>query len=452
MITTLPVNGDERYEDVSGLSYMAIDQYYRELAWTEPLSTEEQERLFDRVARAKRFPENAHYALLARDARAQLVQQYQPLVLKMAKRVVASFQSMEVLDLVNEGSLGLLEAIDEYGDQSGFRGNFITLATLCIRHAFWTARTRQDGFVTFPARLRSLLSKMRKVSFQFERQHAETPTVSQLALLLQVSEAQIAEAAYFASREYAASLEQFAYEDAAAEERHDFVSLFQGEVMTEGARQAQLRQVFEQVLQQELTKRERQILEMRYGLCGPCAESLTEVAHWLGVSACDVQGLYRRAVDRLQPLLESLVSSSEDGCLALFPTQDYYTTKEVAALLQLGELAVTRRAARGKLPAQWSDVHIHNGNGQRRLLFPKQAIDALVSSSVSLAENYYTLKEVAALLGVGVSTVMRRVQQGTLRAEVRRQENGRQKTVFLKQALHLVLASADRETLPDLTA
>jgi DNA-directed RNA polymerase sigma subunit (sigma70/sigma32) len=107
MLTTTPVNADERYEDVSGMSYLAFDQYQREVAWIELLSDEEQDMLLRRVARAQQFPENAHYALLARDARARLVEQYQPLVLKMARGWVRFFEGMEVLDLVNEGSLGV---------------------------------------------------------------------------------------------------------------------------------------------------------------------------------------------------------------------------------------------------------------------------------------------------------------------------------------------------------
>src|SRR5450755_1096611 len=149
MLTTTPVNADERYEDVPGMSYLAFDQYQREVAWIELLSDEEQDMLLRRVARTQQFPENAHYALLARDARARLVEQYQPLVLKMARGWVRFFEGMEVLDLVNEGSLGVLGAIDQYSRSPNYHGHFPLLVTFCIRNAFAEARGRYH-LVSFP--------------------------------------------------------------------------------------------------------------------------------------------------------------------------------------------------------------------------------------------------------------------------------------------------------------
>jgi DNA-directed RNA polymerase sigma subunit (sigma70/sigma32) len=149
MHTTAPVNAEERYDDVPGMSYLAFDQYQREVAWIEPLSDEQQETLLGRVARAQRFPENAHYALLARDARARLVEQYQPLVLKMARRRARFSDGMEVLDLVNEGSLGVMEAIDRYRRYPDYHGRFFLLATFCIRNAFAEACGHYQ-LVSFP--------------------------------------------------------------------------------------------------------------------------------------------------------------------------------------------------------------------------------------------------------------------------------------------------------------
>jgi RNA polymerase primary sigma factor len=184
MDTTTPVNAEERSADVAGMSYLAIDQYQREVAWIEPISDAQQELLLARVARAKRVPEHAHYALLAGDARDRLVEQYQPLVLRMARRWVRLCKGMEVLDLVNEGSIGLMEAIEQYEQYPGFHGHFPSLAVLCIRHALWEACTYRDDQVVLPARLQSLLSKMRKASTQFEQEHGHRPSSADLASLL----------------------------------------------------------------------------------------------------------------------------------------------------------------------------------------------------------------------------------------------------------------------------
>src|SRR5215472_7175053 len=101
--------------DDRDVSLMALDQYMRAVRWTEPLAEEEEATLLRRVERGKQERlapcPNQWVLSLARHARDRLVEGYQPLVIAVAKRCLWRFESMELLDLVQEGNIGLLRAI-----------------------------------------------------------------------------------------------------------------------------------------------------------------------------------------------------------------------------------------------------------------------------------------------------------------------------------------------------
>ncbi len=385
MQTITPVNADQRYEDVPGMSYLAIDQYQRELAWMEPLSDEQQETLLGRVARAKRFPENAHYALLARDAHDCLVGQYQPLVFKMARRWARFSEGMDALDLVNEGSIGVMEAIDRYSRYPDYHGRFPLLVTFCIRNAFVEA-CGHHRLISLPVSVQRRLSKIRKASSQFERDYGVSPSPAQLACLLGISEEKVLEAQYFASRQAVLSLEALAYEDEHAEESHDFVSLFQGAFVAESARQLELKALFEQVFEHALTPCERRIVQARYGIGDrACAETLRETAEELAMNLSTVDSLYSRAVNRLRGVLEPLVASSQGPETIRAQFGDYYSINEAAACLRVSPQTIRNYIAQGRFPAEQGISR--SGGSARRWMLPKEAVDALRASRLKDGEE-----------------------------------------------------------------
>src|SRR5207302_1859299 len=132
-------------DDDRKVSLLAIDQYMRQVRWTDTLSREEEAVLFEWVARGKRerredYPRQ--WVLeQARQARDRLVEGFQPLVIHFAKRYHHRVHSLDLLDLVQEGNLGLLKAIDlnEIG-----AGGFSGLAARCIAFAVYAVVPRCD--------------------------------------------------------------------------------------------------------------------------------------------------------------------------------------------------------------------------------------------------------------------------------------------------------------------
>src|SRR6266699_6958081 len=103
------------------VSLMALDQYIRQVRWLEPLTQEEEAQLLARIERGKdekrQAQPNAWRLSLARAARERLVKGYLPWVIHLAKEYVSRARGMQLLDLIQEGNVGLLAAI-EHNDVS----------------------------------------------------------------------------------------------------------------------------------------------------------------------------------------------------------------------------------------------------------------------------------------------------------------------------------------------
>jgi RNA polymerase sigma factor (sigma-70 family) len=371
---TTPVN--DRYEDDRSLSLSAYDQYMRELAWMEPLSEDEERRLLERIERSKRVPHHQHYALLAREARDRLVEGYQPLVLKLARRVQCGFQSMALTDLVNEGTIGLLDAIDRCEERRFFDGGFLALAATCIRQALWSARYGAEGEYRLPTHISSLLSRVYRAEKQFQGEHGYAPSSSQLAARLGITEEVLLEVQYLGKRRRAVSLQACLDRVDGEEDRLDYVGLFQQEEVQEDARQSHVKEAL-RLAMQDLRPREREVLERRYGLYdGTGTERFRlELAQEMGITAEVVDQYSGRAKRRLYHALEHFFIQAGDPSAETL--EDGYSVNEVCALLGLSKSSVKAYARDGRLPVK--RVAAPTGRHLPRLSFPKQAVDALAA-------------------------------------------------------------------------
>src|SRR5215470_16176266 len=113
-------DGDDR-----DISLLAEDQYFRQVRWSEPMPREEEATLFRRVQRGrlervKPCP-NQWVLSLAKHACDRLVEGFQPLVIHIAQRYVRLGRNLDVMDAIQAGNLGLLQAIALHEpEQEGF--------------------------------------------------------------------------------------------------------------------------------------------------------------------------------------------------------------------------------------------------------------------------------------------------------------------------------------------
>ena len=157
------------FHDDQDVSLMAYDQYSRWVRLIPVVPKEEITSLMQDVLRGKEeqatcSPDRQRLEE-AKHARDQLVIALQRLVIHLARRFVSRFQSMELLDLIQEGNLGLLSAIDHY-PSTGTGNGFMGYATVCIRQALWRAYLERDGLIVIPEGVGTVLNQARRAQQQ----------------------------------------------------------------------------------------------------------------------------------------------------------------------------------------------------------------------------------------------------------------------------------------------
>src|SRR5579864_6042019 len=134
-------------QDDEHASLLAVDQYFRWLHWSPALPQEEETRLIEVIERGKheqrRVSPDAQVLAAAKEARDRLVESFQGLVIHIAYQMIYRFQHLELLDVIQEGNLGLLRAIEENDPKKGYP--LRSLAGACIRYAISDAWRVQEG-------------------------------------------------------------------------------------------------------------------------------------------------------------------------------------------------------------------------------------------------------------------------------------------------------------------
>ncbi|MGI9059220.1 MAG: sigma-70 family RNA polymerase sigma factor [Ktedonobacteraceae bacterium] len=379
------------------VSLLAHDQYMREVTYRERLSFEQQACLFQRMARHSHHPENAWLASLAQDARARLVEEYQSLVIAIARRWQSSCTSMQVDDLIQEGNLGLLQVMDwvvSHEDWASFAG----MAARAIGWAVWDAYMNRERFVRYSATVEKDLYHLHVAEHQVEaRTLTDSSTraeVAEVAAWMQVSEQRVRTLLALRRQARVESVQALVASSLHAQDDYlVFRPLFadgwqEGTTGQEPASQEPTARA--QAVQHAmtlLTARQEQVIRLRWGLTeGDATEySLGQIAARLGMSCQCVQTHERRAKARLAQVLQATAPGNvvkKGRGILLLDVQDrsYYTIEEVSQRLGVCELTVRRRVKQGQLPCDYCPGEV------MKYRFPKPAIDALVGAAVAREE------------------------------------------------------------------
>jgi RNA polymerase primary sigma factor len=274
----------EELEDLSVPEGINIDDhvkmYLKEIGKVNLLSAEEEFEL------AKRMSEGDE------EAKKRLAEANLRLVVSIAKRYVG--RGMLFLDLIQEGNLGLIKAVDKFDYTKGYK--FSTYATWWIRQAITRAIADQARTIRIPVHMVETINKLVRVSRQLVQELGREPTNEELAKELNMSVEKVREISKISQEPV--SLETPIGEE---EDSHlgDFIPDDDAPAPSEAASFVLLKEQLGEVLK-TLTPREAKVLRLRFGLDDGRQRTLEEVGKEFEVTRERIRQIEAKALRKLR--------------------------------------------------------------------------------------------------------------------------------------------------------
>ncbi len=249
------------------------------------LLSQEQEKVLAR--RARKGDEQARKLLVNSNLR---------LVISIAKRY--SRKGLSLADLINEGNIGLIEAVQRFDERKGVR--LSTYATWSIRYRIVTALANKR-LIKFPLSARLLTRKLKDSYMKISNKYGREPTINELAAEMKVKPENISKAFLFEPKE-------ISFSDVCISEPEstwsDFIESTAIPSPEEIFRKKELKDELSKVIN-TLADREKEVIERYFGLKKGITQSLSQIGKEWGVSREMVRQVKKRALKKLKGKIEN---------------------------------------------------------------------------------------------------------------------------------------------------
>ncbi len=257
-----------------------VRMYLKEIGKIPLLSSEEEMELAKRISEGD---ENAKKRMVEANLR---------LVVSVAKHYLG--RGMQLLDLIQEGNMGLLKAVEKFDHTKGYK--FSTYATWWIRQSITRAVADQARTIRIPVHMVETINRVSRTSRALVQELGREPTLAEISAYLNIPEEKIAEVMKIAQDPV--SLETPVGEE---DDSHlgDFIQDSEIKEPAESASYNMLRQQLSEVMQ-TLSPRECKVLRLRFGLEDGRAHTLEEVGREFDVTRERVRQIEAKALRKLR--------------------------------------------------------------------------------------------------------------------------------------------------------
>ena len=277
-----------------------VKMYLKEIGSMRLLDSDEEIVLAKKVEKGSLPDATDEDKKEADDAKKELADRNLRLVVSIAKKYLG--RGLQFLDLIQDGNLGLLKAVDKFDYTKGYK--FSTYATWWIRQAITRAIADQARTIRVPVHMVETINKLNRISRQLLQEKGREATNEELAEAMGISVEKIREVKKIAQDPI--SLETPIGEK---EDSHlgDFIEDHETVAPDDAAGSILLREQIEELLQ-SLTDRERQVLELRFGLKDGKTRTLEEVGKYFDVTRERIRQIEGKALVKLKKSAKTLIN------------------------------------------------------------------------------------------------------------------------------------------------
>jgi len=259
-----------------------VQQVYKRVEAEAGVKINELKDMYERLSRAKALVTEAKNELITRNLR---------LVVNIAKNYVG--RGLPLLDLIQEGNIGLMKAVDKFKYEKGFK--FSTYATWWIRQAITRALIDQTKTIRVPVHMMEFYNRVTKASRELTQQIGREPTNEEIAQKLGVPTRKVEEV-FRAIQDPIALQTPVGDEDT---ELEDFIGDKNSPSPYSDAERIEMSEQIQRVLR-TLTPKEEKVIRMRFGIGADRDHTLEEVGRYLSITRERVRQIEAKALRKLK--------------------------------------------------------------------------------------------------------------------------------------------------------